>query len=363
MYATDYFSSSYAAARAKFLEACAARGLDVEHHPHPARGRDGEELATDVARVGPAAASHVLLTLSATHGVEGFCGSGAQVGALRTGLYDGLPDNFAVVLIHAINPYGFSWLRRVTHENVDLNRNHVDHAAPYPENPGYARLREAICPREWTDASRRASAAAFAEFTREHGLAALRKAIAGGQYVDPDGLFFGGNAPTWSARTLAAIVAAHAAGARHVACVDYHTGLGPYGYGEPISDHALAEPGHARLGAWLGEEQVTSTDDGSSTSAPLTGINRVGIAAAAPAAELAMVTLEFGTVPMERVRDALRADCWLHNHGDLESAQGRAIKAEIRRCFYPDSDDWKDLVWVRALHTERRLLAGLATLA
>ena len=32
----------------------------VEHHVHPERGSEGEELATDVARFGPDNASHVL---------------------------------------------------------------------------------------------------------------------------------------------------------------------------------------------------------------------------------------------------------------------------------------------------------------
>ena len=49
-------------------------------------------------------------------------------------------------MVHAINPHGFAWSRRVTEDNVDLNRNFVDHAQPYPSNPGYEELRAAICP-------------------------------------------------------------------------------------------------------------------------------------------------------------------------------------------------------------------------
>ena len=40
----------------------------------------------------------------------------------------------AVLLVHAINPHGFAWSRRVTQENVDLNRNFlVDFTAPAGE--------------------------------------------------------------------------------------------------------------------------------------------------------------------------------------------------------------------------------------
>jgi len=361
--ASKHFSSSYAEARAKFLETCAALDLAVEHHVHPERGSEGEELATDVVRLGPDDASHVLFTMSATHGVEGFCGSGAQIAALRSGLYDDLPDGLAVVLIHAINPFGFSWLRRVTHENVDLNRNHLDHSAPYPQNEGYERLRDAICPQQWSEDSRAATRTNLDAYAQANGPMALQAAMSGGQFSHPEGLFYGGNTTTWSAHTMTSVISRQAVAARHVGFIDYHTGLGPYGYGELISHHRLEEPGHSRLLEWLGAGQVTSTDDGSSTSAPLVGVNGLCIAAAASHASLAMVTLEFGTSPVDQVLDSLRADCWLHNYGDLDSDQGRTIKAEIRRCFYPDADDWKAMIRDRASDTERKMITGLSSLA
>ena len=357
---STFFSPTYSEARTKFLRACGDLGLAVERHVHPGRGREDEELAADVVRLGPEDADRVLFSMSATHGVEGFCGSAVQTGALRSGLYDTRPDDMAVVLIHAINPYGFSWLRRVTRENVDLNRNHLDHGRSYPANPGYEELKDALCPGEWNDESRAATRALLGAYAARHGAMALRRAISAGQYSHPEGLFFGGNAPTWSARTLTAIASRHAASARHVALVDYHTGLGPYGHGELISEHAHDEAGLARLASWLGADRVTSTDDGSSVSAPLTGVNSLCVAAAAPHATLTAVTPDFGTSPIEEVFESLRADCWLHNHGALDSAKGRAIKSEIRRCFYPDAEDWKAMVWARAGDTERRMIAGLA---
>ncbi len=50
----EAFSPSYAQARTKFLEAAAAAGLPIESHAHPLKGRDGEDLAMDVVRDGPA---------------------------------------------------------------------------------------------------------------------------------------------------------------------------------------------------------------------------------------------------------------------------------------------------------------------
>ena len=106
------FSATYAEARTKFLDAAAAAGAALSSYAHPERGPDGGELAADVAWIGPADAEGVLVMVSATHGVEGHCGSGAQLDWLRRGEAARRAANVAVVLVHAINPYGFAWSRR-----------------------------------------------------------------------------------------------------------------------------------------------------------------------------------------------------------------------------------------------------------
>ena len=73
------FSREYADARAKFLAAASDAKAGLETILHPERGPDGGDLATDVAWFGPREAASVLVLISGTHGVEGFCGSGAQV--------------------------------------------------------------------------------------------------------------------------------------------------------------------------------------------------------------------------------------------------------------------------------------------
>ena len=139
----DCFAGTYAQARRKFLDAARDAGLAVESHLHPLKGREGEDLAMDVVRDGPADAGCLLLVTSACHGAEGFCGSGVQVAALRDAAWraQARARGVAVLYVHGLNPWGFSHLRRVTHENVDLNRNfpggwRQEHeqggAGPYP---------------------------------------------------------------------------------------------------------------------------------------------------------------------------------------------------------------------------------------
>jgi len=136
----DSFSGDYREARARFREAVASAGGALEAVAHPLKGPDGGDLSTDIAWFGPRDAERVLVTISGTHGVEGFCGSGAQTHWLYRGEAARLPSGMAALMIHAINPYGFAWLRRVNEDNVDLNRNWIDFAAPLSRNPGYDEL-------------------------------------------------------------------------------------------------------------------------------------------------------------------------------------------------------------------------------
>ncbi|MGO8914474.1 MAG: M14 family metallopeptidase [Stellaceae bacterium] len=358
--ARDYFSGDYRAARGAFMAAAQAAGARLQSYDNAgARGPAGEALATDIAWLGPADASRMLVTVSATHGAEGFCGSGVQTGSFRSGLARALPADTALLAVHAINPYGFAWTRRVTEDNVDLNRNFIAHERGLPRNDGYVALAAAICPAEWSAAARRATQALLAEYGERHGAAALQQAITGGQYSHADGIFYGGAATTWSRRTLLRIAAEHLARARRVAVIDYHTGLGPYGHGEKIVVHPPGSAGFARARDWYGDA-ITSTTLGTSRSSDVVGDLLTGLGTALPAAEVTAMALEFGVRPLEESLDALRADNWLHHHGTLESAQGREIKAQMRAAFYGDADDWKDMIFEQAADAQRRALAGLA---
>jgi hypothetical protein len=198
----EAFSPRYAQARQKFLQGCASAGLAVQSHVHPRKGRDGEELAMDIALDGEAKAEKLLIVSSACHGVEGHCGSGVQVFALHDAEWreKARDQSVAVLYVHALNPYGFSYSRRVTHENVDLNRNFLDFSQPRPVNEAYASLHPLLLPEEWPPTP--ANQAEIDRLIEREGLVFYQAAVTRGQYQFADGLFYGGDAPTWSNRTL-----------------------------------------------------------------------------------------------------------------------------------------------------------------
>lgn len=352
------FSKGYGEARDKFLHAANAAGARVEHWPHPLKGPAGEALACDSAWLGAEDARRVLVVVSATHGVEGFAGSGPQVALLRGPLARTLPTDTALLLMHAVNPHGFAWERRVTEENVDLNRNWVDVTQPLPANPGYAELHPHYCPASRDPAALQVAEAAIAAWRARHGEHAERVARSSGQYTHADGIFFGGREPTWARRTSEAILAQHLGRAQTVAVVDLHTGLGPYGYGEPICNHAPGSERVRRARRWWGDS-VTEPLLGTSSSQEKWGLTEFGYERALAHADIAFVALEFGTYPPERGAEVLRDDHWLWQHGDPHGAEAAPIRRAMRDHFFPPFDDWQEMVLFRADQVFRQALEGM----
>ena len=352
------FAPSYAQARVKFLEAAATASTAIRSFKHPLPGRDGEQLAMDVALDGDPASERLLIVSSACHGVEGYCGSGVQVFALHDDEWRAKARDagVAVLYIHALNPYGFSHIRRVTQENVDLNRNFHDFAQPLPVNTAYREIAELVLPATWPPDA--ANQQQVQQFVAERGLPVWQAAVSGGQHEYPDGLFYGGQAPTWSNQTLRQLLAAYAARAQDVAWIDLHTGLGPSGVGERIwaGGHDAAAIGRARR--WWGD-QVTSIYDGSSTSALLTGLMWGAIHDAAPQAEYTGIALEYGTEPIMEVLDALRGDQWLAQHPEAPPELAASIKARLLKAFYTDTDAWKGQVVSQARQAMFQAVDGL----
>ena len=361
--AGDAFSSSYAQARTRFLQAAQSAGLQVESKPHPLKGREGEELAMDVAREGHPDAGSLLVVSSACHGVEGFCGSGVQVSALRDAAWReyARQRGVAVLYVHALNPYGFSHLRRTTHENVDLNRNFHDFSAPLPVNEAYREIHALLLPEQWPPSQ--ANNQAIAQYIAAHGEAGFQAVITRGQHEFADGLFFGGTAPTWSNLTLREVLRAHGRRAARIAWIDLHTGLGPSGLGERIYAGRDDPAAIARARAWWGgggATAVTSIYDGSSSSAFLTGLMCSAACEECPQAEYTGIALEYGTVPLMQALQALRGDHWLHLHPDAPAALAAAIKLQMRKAFYVETSEWKDQILRQAREALFQAVDGLA---
>jgi len=365
---TEYFSATYTQARQQFVDAAQRAGARIEHFPNSHKGPDGGALYTDVVLLGAENASQVLVLSSATHGVEGFAGSAIQSGLLKEDIVRHLPPDTALLMIHAINPYGMAHLRRFNEENVDVNRNFVDHSKAYPVNDAYGELVDAISPPGlswWGDMrsglqllwygvqqgleglQEAISTEQYDQFVRygiQQGKDGLRKAISSGQYSHPQGLFYGGSSPSWSNHMLRAVISKYLGRAGRVVFVDIHTGLGSFATAEVIisEDPESAALTRARR---LWGPKVRNTFTGESVSVQIDGAVKRAIVEMLPEAEVTAVSLEFGTYPVLDVFRALRAENWLYRQGNADVEDASAIKACLLEAFRPHSATWEEAVW------------------
>ncbi|MFF0952877.1 DUF2817 domain-containing protein [Rhizobium leguminosarum] len=365
----ELYSVDYNVLRQRFLSAARRSNAALFEYRHPLHGPSGEELFTDVAYLGERDVSKKLVILSGTHGVEGQFGSACQAEWLSANNPLQLPADTALVIVHLINPWGTAWSRRVNEDNVDLNRNFIDWAVATPRNDKYAELHEAFVCAEWDGPNRdRADQMLSQARTSAGGHAGIAATVEAGQYDFPDGLFYGGDGPVWSNRTLNDILSTFVAGASDVIVFDLHTGAGPYGYPALLSvaerDHTGLQWGANTYGHAL---KIVMTGKGATTdtgiAATATGYVSAAVRKALPTSRVLPLVIECGTLDGAVVMDAVKADNWLHLFGNVESPLGQKIKKTLRAAFIPHDAEWQQNCRATSLRYFDRALTALASVA
>src|SRR5262245_11243921 len=225
----------------------------MEAYPVDGKGPHGEELTIDVVINPGTGLDRTLVLSSGIHGVEGFFGSAVQLGLLEEWIRGTAPPPpVRCVLLHALNPFGFAWRRRVNESNVDLNRNLAAEGEVFVgSSEGYARLDHLLNPRRgpspWEPMRLK-----FLLAIARYGMPFLKQAVASGQYDYPRGLFYGGDRPSRLSEVLSAHFDEWLGDSRHVLHLDFHTGLGDRATCKLLLDHPPTEVQHQRLSAWFG---------------------------------------------------------------------------------------------------------------
>jgi hypothetical protein len=359
--ADSHFASSYAAARHNFRSAAAGSMVIERRNDAAGLGPAGEPLSCDVARFGPRGAAHVLVVLSGVHGKEGYAGSAVQSAWMRAGGPRRVAPDCAVVLVHAVNPWGFAYGSRTTEGNVDLNRNFIDFSRPPPANPDYDAVHPIFSTTDATPESLDRAIAALDATRGTMGAKAYANAMGRGQYRHPDGLMYGGMAPTWSNRVLREILGEQLAGAQSAAMVDLHTGIGAYGATVFMCFHPPGSAAWTRARAWWGERAV----DGSTLPpehkvlADYGGTTLDAFADAAAGRAGVTMAVEFGTLGRLEMRRALLIDRWLSLNGDRTSAKARALVDATVAASAPADPAWRAQVIAGGVAVIDQAVAGL----
>ncbi len=208
MNSSEHFAQSYAEARDKFHAAAAgARRAAVSATCIRASAARKARSCRWTLRCSDGRTPPVCCcSSSGTHGVEGFCGSGCQVALLHD------DDVLAacgtrrrrVLMLHALNPVrllapapGQRGQRRPESQLRRLPRAAAG-------QPRLRRAPSAVAAAGIVAAAGGERGAGSVHGSRRMGRGAYQAAVSGGQYEFPDGMFYGGGAPSWSNRVLRA---------------------------------------------------------------------------------------------------------------------------------------------------------------
>ncbi len=151
-----------------------------------------------------------MILTSAVHGIEGYVGSAVQQMFLKELVKENSLDDLGLLFIHGINPYGFKYKRRVTENNVDLNRNcSTDNSVFESVNQGYSDLNT------WLNQKQKVNLTSFGNFFFQlnaiqkiikYSMGTLRQAILQGQYQYEKGVYFGGKALEPSVKAVTPLI-------------------------------------------------------------------------------------------------------------------------------------------------------------
>lgn len=334
----SFFPTDYENSRLRFVNAATQAGAATERHAVPVADADGKavnDLSIDVATIGQG--SDLLIVSSGLHGVEGFFGAAVQLALLAQYRQSQVP--YRLMLIHAMNPWGYRHLRRVDEGNIDLNRNFPN--ALYTGAPaGYHRLNGLLNP---AGVSRNAdffTVKALANIAR-FGMPALKEAVASGQYEYPRGLFFGGNQISHTAQVLQAILHNAVTTAERIFHVDIHTGLGKYGQCK------LLVPGsdEGSIARWCQESfphhRFEAHAPGGGTAYPVNGMLGDWLLTTVNDRPYHFIGAEVGTYSPLRVLGALRRENACHFYGQNNATEFARSKQLLLEHFCPANMTWR----------------------
>ena len=327
----NHFSNTYQIARQRVLDASIKKQARLDKLKLDVAGPSGEDLTVDIAWFGSSTPENVLIHISGIHGVEGFAGSAIQIKMIEE--LPKVEGNNAIIFVHILNPYGMAWLRRFNENNVDLNRNFLappDKWIGMPEL--YKKLNNYLNPKKIHFIDTYYIEAIINLF--KYGIGPLKQAIAGGQYENPTGIFFGGKQLEQGPALYKAWLDENLSSAKRLFIIDVHTGLGKWCQNSLL--HKLKGNDSQELPKEVRKNIIT---DKGETFYKLRGAHAEVYKQLFDDIKIDFVLQEFGTYPSVRNLKALRAENHLHVYGDRNVNHPRKIA--LKNAFFPDSDEWK----------------------
>jgi hypothetical protein len=334
----QYFSPTYQLARARFRSALIAAGWLLESHSIDFPAADGSDLTIDVGIGGDRNAQRAVVISSGLHGVEGYLGAAIQLAWMQAQQVD--LSGVSIVLIHALNPYGFAYNRRWNEDGVDLNRNFLRSTEAFTGSPpDYPALDPFFNPPSPPPKLDPFLLQALGLSLR-YGSQRIKETLAIGQYDYPQGLFFGGSRPTQTQTILAEHLPRWLGNASAVTHIDFHTGLGQRATYKLFPKDIIDADFQAQLSKQFGAGSIEFPDD-RQFSYPIKGGLGQWCQDLMVDCRYDFLTAEFGTYSGLAVLQALRAEQRAHLYG-AEGVDYGLVQKRLVEVFAPARIDWRE---------------------
>ncbi|MCD4674987.1 MAG: DUF2817 domain-containing protein [Desulfobacula sp.] len=359
-----YFQESYIDCRKRFLDEANKMKLiykDVQISSMNIESRVDSDLTIDYCYV-PAQKSfkRLLIITSGVHGIEGYTGSAVQQMFLKELVKENTLDDLGLLIIHGINPYGFKHKRRVTENNVDLNRNSsIDNTLFESVNKGYNDLNTFLNQRQ------KVNLTSFGHFFFQlnavqkifkYSMTTLRQAVLQGQYRYEKGVYFGGKALEPSVKAVTPLIQQTAYQYDMVFNIDLHTGYGANGTMHLFPNPQKDEKKKAKIENIFFGTQIDWGDNDNFYT--VTGDFATYVGAIIPEKYFLAMAFEFGTLDTQTTMGSIKA---LHNviienqgvqFGYKSPRDEKGVKSRYLESYYPSSEAWRS----KAINDARQTL-------
>lgn len=352
MSASHWFSDSYQEASLRFInqvEKLKNIGHDVLHERLNIGlyGPSSEELAIDIAVIGSLDSKKMFLYSSGVHGVEGFSGSAIQLSILDQLSREKPFNNYCIVFIHTVNPYGMAWYRRVNENNVDLNRNFISEGTKYDGEPdGYKLIDYFLNPKSTPKKIDWFFFISGWYLVLKYGFNNIKQWIAQGQYTRPSSLQYGGDKMQTGPTLIVEWLKKNISNIKSAVAVDLHTGLGPSGYDTILTPDDVS-PKDYNILKEIYQDHVSPLNPNEGVGYRVIGDLHSGITSYFSDIKWIYVTQEFGTFSPMTVFKSLRAEnMWTQNNKSKtdKNSSNHWTRKKLLHNFNPNDDIWQSKI-------------------
>jgi hypothetical protein len=245
------------------------------------------------------------------------------------------------------------WARRCDASGIDLNRNFVDYQNVEALDPEYDDILSTLM-------NSKDRYHEMQSQSEKWGQKTFDRIFSSGQYVYKWAPFFGGQSPAHGRKVIEKVIELYDLSSRNTMVVDMHTGLGPWAFGELISDHPASSHGNQQAKGVFGPA-IANAHEGGSFSVPKAGLldycfhqfmDEQGF----------FLTLEFGSYGSAALFDVLLSDhvYWRdHEPSSTAEADYQFYRERMIEHFCPKDSIWQQAVLFKAWQVFDRLIYNI----